>query len=148
MKKGQHFNWSGQERAIPVSVLYCNIVQYNTLRFIGLPDKTGQSQSTHYQRVIVILGFSVNSKTFLSAFTNLSFTKSRTFFNYHPFCVLMIMARQLIFCKVSLSQFQEDKNYVKKSIEFCKSIRKQRLHFLTSMEEMHHQITIPHIRNF
>ena len=41
----------------------------------------------------------------------------------------MIIARQLIFCKVLLSQFQEDKNYVKESIEFCKSIRKQRLHF-------------------
>jgi len=38
MKKGQHFNWSGQEVASPVSVLYCNIMQYNAPRFIGLPD--------------------------------------------------------------------------------------------------------------
>lgn len=42
MKKGQHFNWSGQEVASPVSVLYCNIMQYNALRFalrfIGLRD--------------------------------------------------------------------------------------------------------------
>lgn len=63
----------------------------------------------------------------------------------------MIIARQLIFCRVLLSQFQEDKNYVKESIEFCKSIikRKQKVtFFLNSTKEMHHQITIPHIRNF